>query len=138
MGSYVELNLTEGEKVKYEAKISLWSLWLPILLGGLTILLYVGPLFWIGAFLKWWTTELAVTNKKVIAKHGFIRRDTIELLLPKVESVSIQQGVIGRIFNFGTIVISGSGVSQAPISGISNPLIFRRKFLEIQEFAEKQ
>ncbi|UOO81955.1 PH domain-containing protein [Uruburuella testudinis] len=73
------------------------------------------------------TTELALTNKKVIAKFGFIRRSTIELNLDKVESISVEQGFIGRIFNFGSIVVRGTGGSQAPIPYIAQPLEFRRQ-----------
>ena len=79
------------------------------------------------------TTELAFTNKRVIAKFGFISRKTIEIGLTKVESLQVDQGILGRIFNFGTLVISGAGNPQAPIPGISNPMTFRRSFMEFQD-----
>ena len=133
MGSFIETTLNDGEIVRYEAKVSVWSLLGWIILGLLTITIGVGLVFLIVAFLKWWSTELAVTDRKVVAKYGFISRNTVELLLPKVESVRVHQGLFGRIFNYGTVIVSGTGASHAPIKGISDPLIFRRQFMEIQQ-----
>jgi hypothetical protein len=81
------------------------------------------------------TTELAFTNKRVIAKFGLISRKTIELNISKVESMQVNQGILGRIFNYGTLVISGVGNPQAPILGISDPMSFRRAFMESQDSA---
>jgi membrane protein YdbS with pleckstrin-like domain len=134
VGSFVEQTLSPGEAVNYEAKISVWSLWGYFLAGLLTIwIVGIGLLFFLFAFLHWKTTELAITNKKVIAKFGFISRTTVEILVPRIESVQVHQGIFGRIFNYGTIILSGVGTSQAPIPRISDPLRFRQEFLEIQE-----
>ena len=133
MGHYIESTLNDGEVVRYEAKVSIWSLMGWIVLGFLTIAFFVGAIFWLVAFLRWWSTELGITDRKVVAKYGFISRDTTELLLPKVESVRVHQGIFGRIFNYGTVIVSGTGASHAPIKGISNPLIFRRQFMEVQQ-----
>lgn len=134
MASYVENTLIKDEKIIYEGKISLWSL-LPMILLGLILLpfAFLGLLFWVAALIRYLTTELAFTNKRVIAKFGFISRKTIELNLSKVESLQVNQGILGRIFNFGTLVISGAGNPQAPIPGISNPMTFRRSFMEYQD-----
>ncbi len=137
MGAYVETTLSPGETVRYEARVSVWSLWPWIFLGLATIAFGVGIIFFLVAFLRWWTTELAVTDKKVVAKFGFISRTTVEILLPRVESIHVQQGVMGRVLGYGTLVLSGSGTAQAPIPGISDPLMFRRVFLEIQEQTAK-
>ena len=88
------------------------------LLGGLFILI---------AFLNVVTTELAITNRRVIAKFGLIQRQTIELKVNKVESLSVNQGIIGRVFNFGSIVVVGTGGSNAPIPYIANPMNFRQQ-----------
>ena len=134
MGSYIQGTLLGDEKVIYQGKVSVWSLTPHIILGLLTIWLWgLGLLFWLAAFLRYVTTELAFTNKRVVAKFGFISRRTIELKLKKVESLQVNQGILGRIFNFGTIVISGAGNPQAPIPGISNPMTFRRSFMEYQD-----
>lgn len=134
MGSYVEGALTKGEQVVHQGRVSLWSLLPLLLLGLLFIWAYgFGLLFWIAAAIKYWTTELAITNKRVIAKFGLISRETIEINLQKIESIQVKQGILGRIFNFGSIVVSGAGNPQAPIPGISNPLQFRRSFVDTQE-----
>ncbi|SEL83722.1 PH domain-containing protein [Atopomonas hussainii] len=134
MGRYVESALTKGEKVIYEGKTSIWSLLPLILLGLLTLGIFgLGLLFWAAAAIRYFSTELAITNKRVIAKFGFISRTTIEINMQKIESIQVNQGILGRIFNFGSIVVSGAGNPQAPVPGISSPLNFRREFLNTQE-----
>jgi uncharacterized membrane protein YdbT with pleckstrin-like domain len=134
MASYVENALTKGEQVTYQGKVSIWSL-TPLLLLGLIFLVFygLGLLFWAIAAVRYLTTELAITNKRVIAKFGLISRSTIEINLQKIESIQVNQGILGRIFNFGSIVVSGAGNPQAPIPGISSPLQFRRAFIDTQE-----
>lgn len=134
MGSYVQSALTNGEQIAYEGKVSLWSL-APLFIIGLLLLPFwgIGLLFWISAAIKYFTTELAITNKRVIAKFGLISRTTIEINIQKIESIQVNQGILGRIFNFGSIVVAGAGNPQAPVLGISNPLQFRREFIETQE-----
>lgn len=134
MASYVESALTKGEQVVYQGKVSIWSLAPLLLLGLIFIAFYgLGLLFWAAAAIRYLTTELAITNKRVIAKFGLISRSTIEINLQKIESIQVNQGILGRIFNFGSIVVSGAGNPQAPIPGISSPLQFRRAFVDTQE-----
>jgi len=83
--------------------------------------------------IRYKSTELAVTNKRIVAKFGFIRRSTVEIGVRKIESIQVHQGLLGRMFNFGSIVMAGSGNPQAPIPGISQPMEFRKRFLEQQE-----
>lgn len=136
MASYIDGALIKDEKVIYTGRVSLWSLAPLIALGLLTIGFYgLGLIFWIMAFIRYKTTELAFTNKRVIAKSGFISRQTIELNISKVESIQVKQGVFGRIFNYGSLLISGAGNPQAPIPGISDPMSFRRAFMESQDGA---
>lgn len=134
MGNYVQSCLTNGETVIYEGKTSFWSL-LPLLLLGLLTLGFfgLGLVFWISAVVRYFSTELAITNKRVIAKFGLISRKSVEINLQKVESIQVNQGILGRIFDFGSIIISGAGSPQAPIPGISRPLSFRQRFLSSQE-----
>lgn len=134
MGSYVESNLINGERIQYEGKTSLWSLLPNILLGLILLPVFgIGLIFWLSAAIKYYTTELAITDKRVVAKFGLIRRSTIEMNLPKIESIQVEQGIVGRIFNYGSILIAGAGDPKAPIPGISNPLKFRNQFFQVQE-----
>jgi len=133
MASYIESTLISGEKIIAEARLSLWSMWLEIVLGVVLLPFVVGLFFLIRVYLRYISTELAFTNKRVIAKFGFIRRNTIELHISKVESIQVEQGIWGRIFNFGTLIISGAGNPQAPIPGISDPMSFRRAFMQYQD-----
>ena len=136
MASYIEGALTKDEVIQYDGRISLWSLTHLIVLGVLLLPLYgVGLILLAMAFIRYKTTELAFTNKRVIAKFGFISRQTVELYIPKVESIQVHQGILGRIFNYGSLIISGAGNPQAPIPGISDPMAFRRGFMEMQETA---
>lgn len=134
MGKYVQSTLISEEQVVYEAKLSFWSDLPAILLGFFLLTFYgLGLVIWIILYMQYVSTELAFTNKRVIAKFGFISRKTIELNISKVESLQISQSFFGRIFNFGTIIISGAGNPQAPIPGIANPMEFRRAFMEHQD-----
>ena len=76
-------------------------------------------------FIRRATTELAVTDHRVIYKTGLLARHTIEMNRDKVESVDVDQTVLGRIFGYGTIVVRGTGGSLEPIRNISDPLTFR-------------
>jgi len=138
MASYIDGALIKDEKVVYTGNISLWSLTPLILLGVLLLAAWgIGLIFFVVAFIRYKTTELAITNKRVIAKFGFISRKTIELNINKVESIQVNQGILGRVFDYGSLIISGAGNPQAPISGISNPMNFRRAFMETQDQASQ-
>jgi uncharacterized membrane protein YdbT with pleckstrin-like domain len=136
MTSYVEGALVKDEKVVHLGHISLWSLWHLLALGIILLPAFgVGLVFLIWAYVRYKTTELAITSRRVIVKSGFIRRRTIEININKVESIQVDQEILGRLFNFGTLVISGAGNPQAPITGISSPMEFRRAFIEAQDQA---
>lgn len=136
MTSYVEGALVKDEKIVHLGHISLWSLWHLIALGVILLpAVGIGLIFLVMAYIRYKTTELAITTKRVIVKFGFIRRSTVEININKVESIQVDQEVLGRIFNFGTLIISGAGNPQAPITGISGPMEFRRAFIEAQDRA---
>jgi uncharacterized membrane protein YdbT with pleckstrin-like domain len=71
------------------------------------------------------TTELAVTDHRVIFKRGLVSRYTIEMARSKVESVDVMQSIAGRIFNYGTILVRGTGGSLEPFRDIEDPLRLR-------------
>jgi len=77
------------------------------------------------AFVRRATTELAVTDHRVIYKTGLLARHTIEMNRDKVESVDVDQTLPGRIFGYGTIIVRGTGGSLEPIRTIGDPLTFR-------------
>ena len=145
--SYVNHVLQPGEEIRYFGKIH-WVIYLPgllmlavaiaayvasmsaqslrdlwLIVGGLSLV--VALLILLAAWFRSWTTEIAVTNKRIIYKRGFIRRRTIEMHMDKVESVDVAQSILGRLLNYGTITIRGVGVGIEPLPGIASPIEFR-------------
>ena len=135
MSSYVEEVLVADEKIVHEGHISLWSMWHLIALGILTLPIVIGLFFLGQAYIRYKTTELAITSKRVIVKTGFISRSTMEINLNKVESLQVDQAVMGRMFNFGTLTIAGTGTTHAPLTGIADPIEFRKAFIGAQDQA---
>lgn len=88
----------------------------------------------IPAFIRRSSSEFAVTNKRVVVKVGFLRRHSTEILLRQVEGITVDQGILGRIFGYGTIVVEGTGSDRTPYSGIAAPMKFR---LAVQEQIER-
>ena len=128
--SYIEESLIEGERVVHTARVSWWSQFGLIVLGLVLLVVVIGLFFLIAAWINVRSTEIAITNKRVIAKFGFIKRDTVEINLDKVEALRVEQGFLARMLNYGTVFMSGAGTSVAPMKNIADPLVFRRKFME--------
>ncbi len=143
--SYIEKNLMNGESILYQGKlhwaIFLWpATWLAIAImffgggsqtapaGGLFVLIAI--LTGITSFINYKTSEFGITNKRVIVKVGFIRRSSVEVLLNKVEGIQVNQGILGRILGFGSIVVGGTGGTKDPFHKISEPLEFRKQAQE--------
>jgi len=138
MGSYIEENLARDENIIIKAQVTWLSQFWYLFFGALLILSGIGQKGAFGPILigliliaiaavHVLTTELALTNRRIIAKSGLIRRNTIELKVNRVESLGVNQGVLGRIFNFGSIVVKGTGGSHAPIPYIARPMEFRQQ-----------
>jgi uncharacterized membrane protein YdbT with pleckstrin-like domain len=152
MSTYVERVLQPGEQVRYVAAIH-WITYAP----GLIVLL-IALLFWYVArsvstegwqitllvvsgafgvvavyllFRAWfdrWITEIAVTDRRVIFKTGFIRRDTKEMQMDKIESVEVQQSIPGRMLDYGDVIIKGTGHGVfTRIKTIAAPLDMRNQ-----------
>jgi len=139
MASYVDSNLMSGEVVKYQAKVSKWSLAPLIFFGFLLLPLYgLGLVLFLSAWIQLKTTEFAVTDRRLIAKTGLVSRRTVEMFLDKVESLNVDQGVIGRVFDFGTVTIRGTGSTSEPIKSISAPLSLRKSFMEAADAYRKK
>ncbi len=128
--SYIDDSLVAGETLVHRARISWWSQFGLLLLGIVTLVIGIGLIFLVWAWVRVRSTEVAITNRRVIAKFGFVKRHTVEINLDKVEALKVEQGVMGRFLNYGTIFISGAGTSVAPFPNIADPLVFRRKFME--------
>ena len=142
--SYVDTIVSGSEKVLYVGHVSLLSMFPTFLIGGVFVLggiaaafvpqawfigaalIVIGLLIVLAALVKRMSTELAVTNKRVIAKFGLVSRRTIELNLSKLESIRVDQTVAGRLFNYGSIVLVGTGASLEPIPFIASPIAFRQ------------
>ncbi len=146
--SYVESNLMKGEEILASGKVHWWiyvtgAFWVSfgILLASSSdvdtsgigwFMFLIGAILLLKAAIYTFTTELALTNKRIIAKFGLIGRRTIEITHKNIESLSVTQGVAGRLLK-----INGTGGSKAPIRRITAPLEFRRKANEIIESEQR-
>lgn len=153
--SYIDETLTNEEQVLYRTKphwiifsASLGWLFLAILILFLTprydfantplystytladilgsIVLLLGLLSGIIAYVNYQTSEYGITNRRILMKVGFISRLSLEILLQRVEGIQVFQSIPGRVFNYGSIVIIGTGGSRDPFPNIPDPLVFRR------------
>lgn len=79
----------------------------------------------LGALIRRATTELAITDRRVIFKTGIFQRHTIEINRSKVETVGVNQSILGRVLSYGTVIVRGTGGSFEPIPFIGDPLTFR-------------
>ncbi|MCU1320640.1 MAG: conserved hypothetical rane protein [Acidobacteriaceae bacterium] len=151
--SYSGQSLTIGERILYRTGLHWIVLLVPGLFGGFLILvgsgiviggysdsMIVGPLFWgYGALVialavaSRNATEMTVTNKRVILKVGLLRKKTIELFISKLESISVEQGLVGRMLDYGNIVVRGTGGTSEPFKKVRSPLEFRRQVQQQSE-----
>lgn len=148
MAGYIEETLTKGETVLLTGKITLRKYWLNFLLafpyglvgiGTLAIHTDAKPLIFefvmmlvvvvallVVPIVRYFTNEIAVTNKRVIAKFGVLSLQAVEIKLDKVESVIVRQGLFGQLLSYGTVVVTGSGGTHAVMQAISEPTLFKR------------
>ena len=98
------------------------ALALKIVAGLFALLALVSGL---SAVIRRATTELAVTNRRVIYKTGIFQRHSMEMNRSKVETVGVNQSIPGRILGYGTVIVRGTGGSFEPIPFIGDPLTFR-------------
>ncbi|MGH6791032.1 MAG: PH domain-containing protein [Pseudolabrys sp.] len=140
---YIDHILQPGEKVMYSTTIH-WIVYLPgiamlaiaaavavpshsapVLLPIAAVSALVALLLLFSAWFRRWTTEIDVTDRRIVYKRGFIRRHTVEMNMDKVESVDVDQSIMGRLFNYGDVLIRGVGVGLEPLHGVDAPLEFR-------------
>jgi uncharacterized membrane protein YdbT with pleckstrin-like domain len=141
--AYIEKILDPGETVVHRAKLH-WIIYIPplsffilgilipksqsnsILLALGTLSLLIGIVGFVRALIAQYCTEIAVTNRRVIVKRGLIKRDTIEINAVKIESVDVRQSMPGRLLDYGTVVIRGTGGHFSEIADVRDPLALRR------------
>jgi uncharacterized membrane protein YdbT with pleckstrin-like domain len=121
MGSYVNKHLIKDETVAFETKLH-WVIFFS-LKSIFTLTIY--------AWLKRWLSEFVITNRRIVIKEGFIARRTFEMNLSKIETVNVDQTVMGRMLNFGSITIIGTGGTKETFHNIARPMAFRKAFQEL-------
>ncbi|SRR5581483_3049840 len=149
MGRYIDEILQPGEKVLYSTNAH-WIFYLPGIMAWIVALVLLvlsrsttsdgiivlclsaaalvalAALYWTAkAWFHRLSTETDVTNLRVVHKTGFITRKTFEMSLDKVESVDVDQSIMGRILNYGDVTIMGVGEGKQKIETIGSPLAFR-------------
>ncbi len=128
--SFIDSNLLKDETVLYRARLHWFFLARDVLVCSLLMLLLIGfvllPIFFVYDLLLIKTSEFAVTNKRVICKTGIISRYSFDTLIARVEGFSVTQGVIGRMFGFGSIAIRATGGWRYFYKNIADPLDFKR------------
>lgn len=130
--SYIEESLSTDERVEGLFKLH-WVIWIPMVIWLILGIITFGVtwLLAIYEFLKIRSIEAGVTNKRVILKNGIISRRTEEMKLSSIETIEIQQGVIGRILGLGTVKVTGRGISELVFRRISDPLAVKRQIESI-------
>jgi uncharacterized membrane protein YdbT with pleckstrin-like domain len=143
---YVERHLLAGERVVYKTRLH-WVLFVKaalVLLAGLVLMIVLRPvqdppwLWMLGAgvalvgllwglvhYVELMTSEFAVTTSRLIFKVGLISRYTTELLLSKVESIGVQQGLLGRVLSYGDLTVTGTGGAREVFRRVRDPIGFR-------------
>ncbi|TAL10135.1 MAG: PH domain-containing protein [Nitrospirae bacterium] len=143
--SYVDDNLVAGENVMYRAHLH-WVLYITAVLAALLVIavglalaadkstkdiawffFVLAPLPLIRPYLLCRFSEFAVTDKRVLVKTGILNRHTLETLLTKVENISVDQSLGGRMLNYGTITVTGTGGTKEQFARIAAPLEFRKQ-----------
>jgi membrane protein YdbS with pleckstrin-like domain len=153
VSAFVREGLLKGEQVVYVARLH-WGMFVgPIAMGfvalvlvlvllllrsheGISLAFPTGGLF-LGSVvvlllrvIRYFTSDFVVTNQRVLVKDGVVNRRSLEILLVKVESVSVSQPILGRVFGYGTVCIGGTGGTKESFPAIASPLDFCRHVRE--------
>jgi membrane protein YdbS with pleckstrin-like domain len=158
LGAYTAATLQSDERPLHQTTIHWMALSGPVI-GALLSLIVIVP---IGMFAAWkdfywaWflvvipvgilvsaavtvrTSELVITDRRVLIKVGFIQRHTFEMFISKIESVAVSQGMLGRVFDYGTVTIRGTGGSSESFTTIAAPLQFRDAIQLVQSGSEQR
>jgi len=101
--------------------------------GAATAIMGVSIFIFFYLMIVKWTTEIAVTNKRLIYKRGWVLRKTDEIGVGKLEEVNLSQGILGRMLGYGRLKIGGTGVGSVSLPTIADPVSFRRAIMAAQE-----
>ncbi|MEK6592902.1 MAG: PH domain-containing protein [Pseudomonadota bacterium] len=126
--SYIEESLSSGEEVVAIFKLH-WFSRLPMVLWIILALPTLGLTLILAGyeFVRLRCIEQGLTNKRVVFKKGIISRSTEEMKLKSVETVEIEQGVLGRIFGYGEVKITGRGISDVVFRGVADPIAVKKQ-----------
>ena len=136
---YIESNLLNDERVVHRATLHWLIFWKAALVAAAgaallaiqpvvgAIVLLIGLMMAVPPLVASKTSEFGVTTRRVIIKTGFVRRRTLELLLRQVEAISVDQSLMGRMLNYGSVTLSGTGGVREIFHNIAAPLEFRRQ-----------
>ena len=131
--SYIVDNLMEDEIFIYRARLHWIMLVPPVIIAPFSFIVlssflpygyrvHTGIAIFIGVILTilyktslYISTEFAITNRRIIVKTGIIRNDSFEIMLQKIEGIKVTQGIIGRLLDYGSIVVTGTGGSKEPV-----------------------
>ena len=123
---YVQDTIGDNEKIIYTVKFH----WLYTLIAFLNLLFLgvfiIGIINFLQMMISKWTTERVLTDLRYIQKTGWIKRDTEEIRISKIEEVDLKQSILGRILGYGSINISGTGSGEITLKLIDNPLMFQK------------
>ncbi len=101
------------------------------IVAGLSLVCALAGLsFLMSAFVRQAATELAITNRRLIAKYGFVSRSTFEILINRVTGVNFDQNITGRLCGYGTILVHGAGGDISPFDCVTNPQLFQRALMD--------
>lgn len=126
--SYIEESLSSGEEVVALFRLH-WFSRLPMVLWIILALPTLGLTLILAGyeFVRLRCIEQGLTNKRVVFKKGIISRSTEEMKLKSVETVEIEQGVLGRIFGYGEVKITGRGISDVVFRGVADPIAVKKQ-----------
>lgn len=128
--SYVARSSTRDEVLVYRARFPVvYHLvsWLWLLLLGVFV---IGIIVFFDREIRAWTTEMAVTNQRLVLKQGLFTIRTEELPLDSVEEVNVKRSLWGQIFSFGRISVAGTGAGGIEFPDAQAPLRFRAAIVE--------
>ncbi|MDA8873909.1 PH domain-containing protein [Alphaproteobacteria bacterium] len=131
---FIKSTLPDNETIEMEISFH-WThtlvAWLYLLVLGWLI---IGVFLFISMYLEKWTTERALTNRRLILKRGFIRRKTEEISFNRVEEINLSQSILQRILGSGDIKVTGTGAGEIMLKNIDDPLDVQKKVNELRNW----